>query len=92
MLRLRWSRSCGSGFARPSTISSFDTVCFHCQQASEKYLKCLLAGQGLQIPRTYDLKAIAALVPSELTFPLTIEELAELNPYAVSVRYADKWR
>jgi HEPN domain-containing protein len=39
----------------------FDTVCFHCQQAAEKYLKCLLTYLGIQAPRTHDLKALAAL-------------------------------
>ena len=34
----------------------FDTVCFHCQQAAEKYLKCLLTCLGIQAPRTHDLK------------------------------------
>jgi HEPN domain-containing protein len=29
----------------------FDTVCFHCQQAAEKYLKCPLTYLGIQAPR-----------------------------------------
>jgi HEPN domain-containing protein len=70
----------------------FDTVCFHCQQAAEKYLKCLLTLLAIQAPRTHDLKAIAALIPLELRFPVRVEDLAELSPYAVDVRYADDWR
>ena len=70
----------------------FDTVCFHCQQAAEKYLKCLLTFLGIQAPRTHDLKALAALIPLELCFPVLVEDLTELNPYAVDVRYADDWR
>ncbi|MGD0577757.1 MAG: HEPN domain-containing protein [Bryobacteraceae bacterium] len=70
----------------------FDTVCFHCQQAAEKYLKCLLTYLGIQAPRTHDLKALAALIPSEQRFPVRVEDLAGLNPYAVDVRYADDWR
>ena len=46
----------------------FDTVCFHCQQAAEKYLKCLLTYLGIQAPRTHDLKALAALIPLEQLF------------------------
>jgi SAM-dependent methyltransferase len=30
--------------------SPFDTVCFHCQQAAGKYLKCLLTCSGIQAP------------------------------------------
>lgn len=70
----------------------FDTVCFHCQQAAEKYLKCLLTYLGIQAPRTHDLKALGALIPLEQNFPVRGEELAGLNPYAVDVRYADDWR
>ena len=70
----------------------FDTVCFHCQQAAEKYLKCLLTYLGIQAPRTHDLQALAVLIPSEQRFEVRVEELAELNPYAVNVRYADDWR
>jgi HEPN domain-containing protein len=70
----------------------FDTVCFHCQQAAEKYLKCLLTYLGIQAPRTHDLKALAALIPLERRFPVRVEDLAGLNPYAVDVRYADDWR
>ncbi|MGD0772176.1 MAG: HEPN domain-containing protein [Candidatus Solibacter sp.] len=44
------------------------------------------------VPRTHDLKALAALVPSEHRFPMRVEDLAGLNPYAVDVRYADEWR
>ena len=70
----------------------FDTVCFHCQQAAEKYLKCLLTYLGIQAPRTHDLKALAALIPLGQRFPVRVEDLAGLNPYAIDVRYADDWR
>ena len=70
----------------------FDTVCFHCQQAAEKYLKCLLTYLGIQAPRTHDLQALALLIPVERSSPVRVEDLAELNPYAVNVRYADDWR
>jgi HEPN domain-containing protein len=55
-------------------------------------LKCLLTYLGIQAPRTHDLRALAALVPEKLGFPVRLELLAELNPYAVDVRYADDWR
>ena len=57
----------------------FDTVCFHCQQAAEKYLKCLLTYLGIQAPRTHDLKALAALIPLEQRFPVQVEDLAGLQ-------------
>lgn len=74
----------GSGFVKRSTTSK--------RQAAEKYLKCLLTYLGIQAPRTHDLIALAALLPLEQTFPVPVEDLAELNPYSVDVRYADDWR
>jgi HEPN domain-containing protein len=70
----------------------FDAVCFHCQQAAEKYLKCLLPYAGIQAPRTHDLKALAALIPLGPRVPLRVQDLVELNPYSVDVRYAYDWR
>ncbi|MFN0104259.1 MAG: HEPN domain-containing protein [Bryobacteraceae bacterium] len=70
----------------------FDTVCFHCRQVAEKYLKCLLTYLGIQAPRTHDLPALAALIPLERCLAVRVEDLAELNPYGVNVRYADDWR
>lgn len=32
-----------------------DTVCFHCQQCTEKYLKVLLISRGIAFPKTHDL-------------------------------------
>jgi len=37
---------------------SYDTGCFHAQQAAEKYLKAILTMQGLGIPRTYELEEL----------------------------------
>jgi HEPN domain-containing protein len=39
-----------------------DAVCFHCQQAAEKYLKALLVESGLAVPRTHNLVALLALL------------------------------
>jgi HEPN domain-containing protein len=69
----------------------FDTVCFHCQQVAEKYLKCLLTFLEIQTPRTHDLQALAALLPPAWRLPVSMERLVEMNPYAVNVRYADDW-
>ncbi len=37
---------------------SHDAVCFHCQQAVEKYLKAVLANAAVRIPRTHNLVLI----------------------------------
>ncbi len=69
----------------------FDAVCFHCQQACEKYVKCLLTFLGIEAPRTHNLRLLFALIPADLGFPVPVDILAELNPYAVEVRYGDDW-
>lgn len=69
-----------------------DTVCFHCQQVVEKYLKALLTLFGIPAPRTHDLEILHGLVPPEGRLSVPASHLASLNPYAVEARYADDWR
>ena len=71
----------------------YDTACFHCQQAVEKYLKAVLAFAGQPIPRTHDLEEVynqcLAVAPA---LSLDGTELSLLTPYAVQLRYdADFW-
>lgn len=63
-------------------------VCFHAQQAAEKYLKALLIQRWIKPPRTHDLMLLvdAARLHGCDIPPLT-EECAALEPYAVKVRY-----
>jgi HEPN domain-containing protein len=37
-------------------------VCFHCQQAAEKYLKALLQEKGAAVLKTHDLEDILDLL------------------------------
>ena len=39
-----------------------DIVCFHCQQAAEKYLKALLQEKGALVPKTHDLEDLLDLL------------------------------
>lgn len=66
-----------------------DTVCFHCQQAVEKYLKGFLVYHNVQFPRTHFL---TTLLDQCKDLDATFEELdaiIELNAYAVDIRYPD---
>lgn len=69
-----------SGFANP--------ICFHAQQAVEKFLKGFLTWQGIACPKTHDLERLLVLVE------VVNRDLAEflgdtsiLTPYGVEVRY-----
>ncbi|KPL08122.1 hypothetical protein AMJ85_08795 [candidate division BRC1 bacterium SM23_51] len=71
----------------PDPDCPFDTVCFHAQQAAEKYLKGLLTFFAIGFPKTHDLEELAALVPDKAGLNLNVEELIELSQLAVVPRY-----
>jgi HEPN domain-containing protein len=65
-----------------------DIVCFHCQQAAEKYLKALLQENGLVVPRTHDLADILdLLLPGDATLAPLRRKSGSLTRYAVEYRY-----
>jgi HEPN domain-containing protein len=70
--------------------SPADTVCFHCQQAAEKYLKGFLTSREVEYPLTHSLKALVekAMV-LDRTFDQILEKAESLTPYAVAIRYPD---
>jgi HEPN domain-containing protein len=71
----------------------FDTACYHAQQAIEKCLKAVLAVSGAAIPRTHNLEELGDRVAEAVpTLVLDANELAEITPYAVELRYdPDFW-
>lgn len=61
---------------------------FHCQQAVEKCVKACLVLAGIKPPTSHILKDLAQLAgPGEGDFPLTADDMAALQPYAVAERY-----
>ena len=69
----------------------FDTICFHAQQCTEKYLKALLVSQSLDFPKTHDLRVLIQLVLSRLSLTLDMAELLKLNRYSIESRYPGDW-
>ena len=70
----------------------FDTVCFHCQQAAEKFLKAYLVGRGQSYPVTHDLFLILEKILQLNSDAEQLRDvLAILMPYAVEIRYPDDW-
>jgi HEPN domain-containing protein len=66
----------------------WDTVCFHAQQAAEKFLKAFLIFHGQPPVRTHDLVALlAACVPLNPTLTVRQQDCQKLSYYAVAVRY-----
>ncbi len=65
-----------------------DTVCFHCQQSAEKYLKALVEELGLTIPKTHDLLEILnLLMPHHPHLGAFRRGLGFLTDFAVATRY-----
>ena len=71
---------------------SYDSVCFHCQQAAEKLLKGLLQERGTVIPRTHYLeRLIDLLVPTDPSLRPLRQTGHRLTRFAVDYRYPDEW-
>jgi HEPN domain-containing protein len=66
-------------------------VCWHSQQAAEKALKAALIINGIGFPRTHNLVALRALMPSALVEQMDIVELAELTQWGTESRYPGDW-
>jgi len=65
-----------------------DLVCFHCQQAVEKYMKALLVYNEIGFPKTHDLLMLLTLIqPANPQLTLHREWFEILNPYSVQFRY-----
>jgi len=71
----------------PADDAPFDTVCYHAQQAAEKYLKALLTFCGIPFRRTHDLPELLLLLPSSSSVPAEVGDLAELTDAAMASRY-----
>lgn len=66
---------------------AYEIVCFHAQQAVEKYLKAFLCSRNVNFPNTHDLAKLGNLIPPGAGLNIQIEDLAHLTPYAVGSRY-----
>jgi len=64
-------------------------ACFNAQQSVEKLLKAVLTQNGILFPRTHDLTALEAMLPSALQMRTTSLNLGSLNDWAVAARYPD---
>jgi HEPN domain-containing protein len=68
-----------------------DIVCFHCQQAAEKYVKALLQENGLVVPRTHQLDdLLVLLLPGDATLARLRRKADSLTQYAVDYRYPER--
>lgn len=66
----------------------YDAVCFHSQQAVEKYLKALLQENEVYFEKTHDLDLLLEKCKDFIPEIIQLKEkIIELSSYAVEVRY-----
>jgi HEPN domain-containing protein len=65
-----------------------NSICFHCQQCIEKYLKAFLIYNESEPPRTHDLRKLNDVaVNFDASLNSIYDLLEQLNPYSVEFRY-----
>jgi len=65
-----------------------EVICYHCQQAAEKYLKGFLALNGEAIEKIHDLVRLNKMCGKyEKNFKIIEKDCLALTDYAVNVRY-----
>ncbi|RJQ48873.1 MAG: HEPN domain-containing protein [Nitrospiraceae bacterium] len=65
-----------------------NSICFHCQQCIEKYLKAFLIYNESEPPRTHDLRKLNDVAASfDSSLKNIYDFLEQLNPYSVEFRY-----
>jgi len=63
-------------------------ICYHCQQAAEKYLKAFLCYNGVTPPKIHALETLCALCSEfDSSFNDLAKGCAYLSPFAVHARY-----
>ena len=67
-----------------------DIICFHCQQAAEKYLKAYLIFLEIPFGKTHEIgELITRCEKRDKEISALKEEADELTDYAVEIRYPD---
>jgi len=67
-----------------------DTICFHAQQAIEKYIKGALIYFRKHVAKTHDLvNLLTSIIPNIPELKAFEEDLEEISDYGVEVRYPD---
>jgi len=68
-----------------------EIVCFHCQQAAEKYLKAFLVYNDQEPPKIHDLIELVRLCNNfDKDFQILIPKCEYLLPFATQTRYPSK--
>lgn len=68
----------------------FESSCFHCQQAAEKYLKAFLIKKDVRFKKIHDLEQLIEMCSGvDKEFTKILPAARFLNPYYIGSRYPD---
>jgi len=68
-----------------------EIICYHCQQAAEKYLKGYLLYKGVFPPKTHDLDTLCKkCFEFDPAFKEILDECVSLSDYGVQPRYPNE--
>lgn len=92
-LTLEWIAKAEADFAAAGIASlSTDIICFHCQQAVEKYLKGYLHEADVHFSKTHDLEELLELSLSlQPLWESWRRALSDLTGFATEFRYPGEW-
>jgi HEPN domain-containing protein len=77
--------------AKTMRPTPYEIICFHCQQAAEKYLKWVLVLHDIDPPKIHDLEELEKLCKNiNPQFETLYEKCAVLTEYAVHSRYPEE--
>lgn len=69
-----------------------DIICFHCQQAAEKFLKAFLVKSQIEFTKTHNIMVLVNLCSEiDKSFKDELSEADSLTDYAVEIRYPGDW-
>ncbi|MFH1963298.1 MAG: HEPN domain-containing protein [bacterium] len=81
-----------AGLALENKPEYTDSICFHCQQTVEKYLKAYLVFLDIRFEKKHGLSYLLDLInEKEKVSDEFYEMLENLEDYAVEIRYPDDW-
>jgi HEPN domain-containing protein len=89
----QWIAKAEQDFALASELLAedrpfWDAICFHAQQAAEKYLKAYLVYREVDFPKTHDVEHLLDLIEeADAELAGDLRDIAPLSAYAVAARY-----
>jgi HEPN domain-containing protein len=65
-----------------------EVICYHCQQAAEKYLKAFLIANDIEAPKTHDLRSLCTLCETiNIDFEKLKAQCRYLTQFGTQPRY-----